>query len=201
MITRASAFAACVALSTLCAGVRAEESPGPAVSRSGEPPTISIYDLIERVAKKTGKRFVIDPRVHGLVPLSGLDLNRVDYETLLAVLRVNQFAAFTQDGIVNVLPEANARQFPTPVVSGDDSRMGDDEFVTRVIKVENACAAWLVPILRPLMPQAAHLAAAYPPSNMLIMDDRASNVRRIAELVKRLDVGPKQTCEQPKSGS
>jgi len=40
----------------------------PISSGSHEPATASIFDLVERVAKKTGKRFVLDPRVRGLVP-------------------------------------------------------------------------------------------------------------------------------------
>ena len=163
-------------------------------SGSREPATVSLFDLIERVAKKTGKRFVLDPRVRGLVPLSGLDPDKVDYQTLLAILRVNEFATFTQDGIVNVVPDAIARQLPVPTLTADDPKIGSDELVTRLIRLDNACAAWLVPILRPLMPQSAHLAA-YPPSATLLIVDRAANVRRIVGLVAQLDRPPKQTCE------
>jgi len=133
-------------------------------------------------------------------PLSGLDPNKIDYETLLAILRVNEFATFTQDGIVNVVPDAIARQLPMPTLTGDDTKIGGDELVTRMIRPDNACAAWLVPVLRPLMPQYAHLAA-YPPSGTLLIVDRAENVRRIAGLVAQFDRPPKQTCEPTKQGS
>src|SRR5215471_8209131 len=84
------AMAACLVLIALPTLAPAEDQPAsPVVKHEGEPPVISLYDLIERVSKKTGKRFVIDPRVHGSAALSGLDLNRIDYETLLAILRVN----------------------------------------------------------------------------------------------------------------
>jgi general secretion pathway protein D len=163
-------------------------------------PTISTFELIERVSKKSGKRFLVDPRVNLDVALPGFEASQVDYEALLAIFRLQQLATFTQDGVVNVIPDATARQLPTPVLTADDPKMGADELVTRVIRVENVCSSWLVPILRPLLPQAAHLAA-HPPSGSLILSDRAANARRVAELVKQLDRGPKQSCEEPKSGS
>jgi general secretion pathway protein D len=49
----------------------------------------------------------------------------------------------------------------------------------------------LVPILRPLVPPQGHLAA-YPQSNVLIVSDRAANIHRLMEIIKRVD--------QPSSG-
>ncbi len=61
-----------------------------------------------------------------------------------------------------------------------------DEIVTQVIQVRNVSAGQLVPILRPMMPQSAHLAA-YPSANMLIISDRAANVSRIVRIIQRID--------------
>jgi general secretion pathway protein D len=46
--------------------------------------------------------------------------------------------------------------------------------------------AHVVPVLRPLMPQAAHMAAFFQ-SNTLIISDHAANARRIVDMVERLD--------------
>jgi general secretion pathway protein D len=61
-----------------------------------------------------------------------------------------------------------------------------DEIVTQVIQVKNVNAAQLVPILRSLVNQNGHLAA-YPPSNILIISDRAANVNRIQRIIGRID--------------
>jgi general secretion pathway protein D len=58
--------------------------------------------------------------------------------------------------------------------------------VTRVVQVDNVAAAQLVPILRPLVPQQGHLAA-YPATNVLIMSDRAENVSRLVDIIRRVD--------------
>ena len=48
----------------------------------------------------------------------------------------------------------------------------------------------LVPILRPLLPQSAHLAA-HADSNRLIVMDRYENIQRITEIIRALDVPPR----------
>ena len=156
------------------------------VPRSGNIQYMDILELIDRVAKRAGKQFVVDPRVRAEVPLAGLDPAKVDYERLLAILRVNQFVAVEDAGIVLVLPDANARQLDVPTYTDLKFRALNDEIVTLVVQAKNACAAQLVPVLRPMMPQAAHLAAEVQ-SNSLIISDRSSNARRIAVLFEKLD--------------
>ncbi len=107
------------------------------------------------------------------------------YEAFLALLQVHQFVAVESGGIIKIVPDANARQMPNRDLP-DRVTSGSDELITQVIAVENVNAAQLVPVLRPLMPQAAHLAA-YPPSNILIVSDRASNVSRVMRIIKRID--------------
>ena len=154
--------------------------------RTGKTQSMDILDLIDRVAKRTGKQFILDPRVHADVPLVGLDPAKVDYERLLAILRVNQFVAVEDKGVVTVLPDANARQLTVPTYTDLKFKALDDEMVTVLLQARNACAAQFVPVLRPLMPQAAHLSAE-PQSNSIIISDRAANVRRIADLFEKLD--------------
>jgi general secretion pathway protein D len=47
-------------------------------------------------------------------------------------------------------------------------------------------APQVVPILRPLLPQYAHLAAL-PEQNVLVIVDRYANVKRLTEIVLALD--------------
>jgi general secretion pathway protein D len=100
-------------------------------------------------------------------------------------LRNNDLAAVTIDGAVNVIPVGIIRQYPLPAIPNDDS-LHDEEWVTGVLPLKNAPAPSIVPIMRPMMPQAAHLAA-YPYSNSVIIVDRLGNARRILNLIRRLD--------------
>jgi len=58
--------------------------------------------------------------------------------------------------------------------------------VTQVVRLENVSAAKLIPVLRPLVPQQAHMAA-YAPSNAIIISDIRSNINRIMDIIDRMD--------------
>lgn len=179
------ALALVLLLPALAPGAEEPSLAGESASKSSNARYVDILDLIERVAKRTGKQFVVDPRVRAEIPRAGLDLDRLDYDKLLAILNVNQYAVYSSAGVLIVAPDANSRQFPTAVTTEVPAKALDNEMVTLVIQVKQACAAHMVPVLRPLMPQSAHLAAM--PPNILLVVDRAANARRIVDMAGRLD--------------
>jgi general secretion pathway protein D len=146
-----------------------------------------IGQVIEAVAAATGKTIIPDPRVRAQVTMLSQTPMSPDafYEAFLALLSVHQFVAVESGGIIKIVPDANARQMPN-IDLPDRIENGSDELVTQVVAVQNVNAAQLVPVLRPLMPQAAHMAA-YPSGNILILSDRASNVARVLRIIKRID--------------
>lgn len=154
---------------------------------ASEPDAVPITRVIAGTANKTGKKFLVDPRVKSDVTLIGLDADRLDYPTLLSVLQVHGYAAIDDGKFVRVVPDAIARQLPMPVIAGDGSHAGP-EYVTRVLRVKSVSSAHLVPVLRPLLPQQAHLVAL-PCKNMLVLVDTFANVQRLEKIVTALDVG------------
>lgn len=165
----------------ICAAVSAQES-----SRMSASGSVEIADLVAAFAKRAQKPFVVDVRARGPVTLAGVEPGQITYDQLLAVLSVNGISVMDSGGILSVVPEANARQFPTPIYTDAAFMAPDYEIVSLLITPKKVCANFLVPVLRPLMPQAAHLAAEIQ-TNTLIINDRADNARRIAELVDMLD--------------
>jgi general secretion pathway protein D len=143
--------------------------------------------VIEAVSQVTGRNFIVDPRVRAQVTmLSTTPMGpEAFYEAFLAILQVHGFIAVPSGTVIKILPDANARQLPANDLP-DRVSATSDEIVTQVVQVRNVSAAQLVPILRPMMPQAAHLAA-YVPANILIISDRASNVNRMIRIVARID--------------
>ena len=85
--------------------------------------------------------------------------------------------------VVKLVPDASSRQYAGLLSTDGAAR---DDIVTQVVQVQNIGAAQLVPILRPLIPQYGHLAA-HPGSNMLIISDRAANVTRMLNIIRRID--------------
>lgn len=153
-----------------------------------------IRQVIEAVGEVTGKNFILDPRVKAQVTMLSAAPMTPDafYEAFLSILSVYGFVAVPAGDVVKILPDANARQVPG--AEGERGGGRPDDIVTRIISVQNVAAAQLVPILRPLIPQYGHLAA-HPPSNLLIISDRASNVDRLMRIVARIDQAADQDYE------
>jgi len=193
------ALAMALALPMLISAAEPASSPCVAASSPSDD-GMELTDLIAKVAKRTGKQFIVDPRVRAIVSGTGIDLDKVDYAKLLAILTIHQFAAYESNGVVKVLPDASARQLPIPVTTGVPAKALDDEYVTVMFQAKNMCAAQSVPVLRPLMPQAAHLAA-FPQANTLLISDHAGNARRIIDMAERLDKATPAGQKCPESSS
>ena len=145
-----------------------------------------IQEFIEFVADVTGTTIVIDPAVKGKVKVvSSKPVSRAElYDLFLSILDVHGYTAVRSGEVVRVIPNKNARSAPVDVISG--TSVINDEYVTQVIRLENVSAAKLIPVLRPLVPQQAHMAA-YAPSNAIIISDIRANIDRIAKIIDRMD--------------
>ncbi|MGH8378807.1 MAG: type II secretion system secretin GspD, partial [Gammaproteobacteria bacterium] len=144
-----------------------------------------IREVAATIGQITHKDFIIDPRVQGRVTVISSKPISADavYAAFLSVLQVHGLAAVPAGAMTKIVPALEARQMP-----GSTFGRGTpgDAIVTEVVQINNVSAAQLVPVLRPLMSTEAQLAA-YPPSNMLIISDRASNVTRLLDIIQRID--------------
>jgi hypothetical protein len=170
--------------------VPAPQSPPPPAGPRPDVPTVELAPLLERVERASNKRFLVDVRHGPRIYLGGVEPNDVTYPVLLAIFRLNGFAAFESGGFVNIVPDANIR-FHAPIVQTDDAAIPAEMYVTRVLRTVNVNTSQLVPILRPLLPQSAHLAAHLDTSQLIVMD-RYENMKRITEIVRALDVPPRE---------
>ncbi len=160
-------------------------------------------ELISAVAAKTGKKFIVEPRVQAEITLLGQEPSSVTIADLATILQVYGFALFEGGGYARVVPDPVARLMPTPVISGSEKR-ADAEYVTRVIKVKSMPAVQLVPLLRPIIPQNGHLVAV-PCTNVLMVVDTFANVRRLESVVQALDAGGEpyqpEKCAAPRGAA
>lgn len=179
-------MAAVFAFCGLSQPVQAEqEQPVALAPRAAE--TVAIEEIIDAVAKRSKQRFLVDPRVRGEVYAPGLDVPRVSYGELQAILEIHGFAAVSERDLIRIVPQANVRSAPLPVVGKDGPPISDDEYVISIVETGRLPATSLVPILRPLLPQYAHLAAEQS-SNSLLIAARWSSIKTIQEVVHALQM-------------
>ena len=142
--------------------------------------------FINEVADITGKNFAVDPRVRGNVTvISNKALNKNEvYDLFLGVLNVNGVVAIPSGNTIRLVPDSNVKSSGIPYDGRQNAR--GDQIVTRVIWLENTNANDLIPALRPLMPQFAHLSAVGG-TNALIVSDRASYIYQLESIIRNLD--------------
>jgi general secretion pathway protein D len=154
-----------------------------------------IQEFIKFVADVTGTTMVVDPNVKGKVrvisskPVTQSEL----YDLFISILDVQGYTAVRSGQVVRIVPSKDARSSPVPLMENQES-LGNDEYVTQVIRLDNISAAKLIPVLRPLVPQQAHMAA-YAPSNVIIISDIRANIDRIVDIIERMDRSAIQTTE------
>ncbi|CAG0964669.1 Secretin GspD 2 [Burkholderiales bacterium] len=162
---------------------------GVAKAASEEPVTLNFVNaeveaVIKAVGEITGRNFLIDPKVKGTISIiSNQPVARsLVYPTLLSALRLQGFAAVEGEGIVKIVPEADARlHAPTgkPALRGES-------LVTKVYTLRNESAAQMVGVLRPLVP-ANNPINAFPGTNSLVVTDYADNIKRIEQIIEAVD--------------
>lgn len=165
------------------------------VDAAGGPPgapaqnTLNIKDadirtLIATVSEITGRNFIVDPRVEGkvnVVSARPMDADEI-YEVFESVLRVSGYALVPAGNMVKIVPEAIAMQDGSLTASSN----GPDAITSRVIALKHVAAKDLLPVLQPLKPQSAQLMAS-PSGNAIVVIDRAANVARLENLIRRID--------------
>jgi general secretion pathway protein D len=155
----------------------------------GAPHTLNLKDvdvnvLIATVAEITGKTFIVDPAVTGKVnvvssqPLSKAEL----YQTFLSVLRVHGFSAIDAGSAVRIVPDQKAASDGAVGLGA----AGGDEMVTRIIDLKHVSPSEMVQILNPLKSPSAQMIP-HNGSSSLVVADRASNVVRMLEIIRRID--------------
>lgn len=142
-----------------------------------------IREIVDAVQTVTGKNFLVDSRVNAKVTLYSSTPMTADefYAAFLSILTVNQFQAVPAGNLIKIVPIAQTRQEAVKFQNALP-----DELQTTVLRLEHVPAAQLVPLLRPLLPAHAHLAAMQS-SNSLVISDSGRNIQRIRYLIRQID--------------
>lgn len=148
---------------------------------------VDILALIGEMSRITKRNFIIDPRVSGKASLISNEpmTNEEAYKAFLSILQVLGFSTVESGAVTKIVPSSVAKQFDTKF---DVKELADhgDEMLVQVIPVQHVAATALIPILRNLVNQQGHIAP-YAPSNVIVIADHASNVKRIKEIIHRID--------------
>jgi len=122
------------------------------------------------------------------IPLTRLEA----VQTLDAALAQNGITMIPfSDKWVKAVPAANAGAEGAAMYEGKASNLPEaEQFVTQVIQLKYARPTEVVPLLATFTKNPASGVIAIESSQLLVVRDYASNVRRIAELIAKIDISP-----------
>jgi general secretion pathway protein D len=150
-----------------------------------------IETVIHAASEIVGFNYVLAPDVRGKVTVQ--TAGRIPQEdvfgVLLAILEVHGFTAVKSGNLYKILRIEGARERAVPTIVGPDAdpQRTTDEIITQIVPVRYASVADLSTLLRPLISARGNLAA-HRETNVLMITDAASNMRRLLDIVKLVDV-------------
>ncbi|WP_261841549.1 type II secretion system secretin GspD [Aliamphritea ceti] len=150
---------------------------------------VEIRDFINTIAKLTEKTIIIDEKVKGRISIeSPKTLSSEDlYEIFLVQLSVKGYTVIDNGtGILKVIPAQGAKLQGAEVGLGIP-QSNSEKIITQVIEVKNVNSNQLAATLRPLVDAQIGVIAAYATSNVILVTDRATNVKRISKIIQEVD--------------
>jgi len=109
------------------------------------------------------------------------------YQVFLSVLDVNGFGTVNMGGVIKVVQAADAvtRSLST---SMKPPKKKEDSLVTQIVQLKHADANDMKTLFTPLLTRGSFQLLAYPQSNVLIITDTRSNIRKMLEILGYIDV-------------
>ncbi|MGH7786655.1 MAG: secretin N-terminal domain-containing protein, partial [Candidatus Binatia bacterium] len=154
---------------------------------------IDLDALVKFISEITGRNFILDDRVKGKVTIISPGKISVDeaYAVFQSVLQVKGFTTVPSGAILKILPAQEAKSSTIDTVFPGARNAEGDEVVTKLMPLKNVDVNNMLGIIQPLV-SANGLLAAYTATNTIIIIDSASNIARITDILRELDVADKE---------
>jgi len=150
---------------------------------------VDIVVFIKFISELTGKNFVVDQRVKGKITIispTKISLNEA-YEVFQSVLEVHGYATVPAGDVVKIIPSPDARTKSIETRLREEAVSSDDRVVTQLIPLRYADTNEIKRLFAPLVSKSS-VILAYPPTNMLIVTDVSSNIKRLIRILDAIDV-------------
>jgi general secretion pathway protein D len=150
-----------------------------------------IETVIQAASEIIGFNYVLAPDVRGKVTVqtSGRIAQEDVFGVLLAILEVYGFTAVKAGNLYKIVRIEGARERAVPTIVGQtpDARRTTDEIITQIVPLRYSSVADLSTLLRPLISTRGTLIA-HRETNVLIITETASNMRRLLDIIRLVDV-------------
>ncbi len=150
---------------------------------------VDINVFIKFISELTGKNFVIDKRVKGKVTIISPEKISIKeaYKVFESVLEVHGYTTVKTDKIIKIIPSLDARSKNIETRLKEELASPEDKIVTQLIPLDYADPDEIKRLFAPMISKSS-VILAYPPTNMIIITDVYSNIKRLLRILKVIDV-------------
>ncbi len=152
---------------------------------------VDINLFIKYISELTKKNFIVDRQVQGKVTvISPTQVSAEDaYRVFESVLEVHGYAAVPSGSVVKIVPSVEARSKSIATLQQGQRATGEDKVVTQIIELKYANPDEIKAMLTPLVSKTS-VVLTYTKSGMIILTDYSSNINRLLDIIKAVDVPP-----------
>jgi general secretion pathway protein D len=151
---------------------------------------MDVQDLIQTISEITGENFILEESVKGkkitVVAPGGFKSENAMrlFETILSL---NGFSVVKKNGANIIVPKRDIKFQDIPTEFGTGQSESSDQFITRLVELQNVQASEVANILKPLVSREGDIVV-YPATNTLIIIERVDNLNRILKIIENFDV-------------
>ncbi len=176
----------CLLLPLSTPSVRAEEE---LITMNFEDTDIRV--LIKFMSELSQKNFIVDDNIKGKVTVFSPEKITLQeaYNVFQSILEVKGFTLIPAGKAIKILQSSEAKQRGIETLTAKPSFLGErnDEFVTRIVRLDYVDVNEAATLVRPLVSKYGNLNP-YGPTNTLILTDIKSNLYRIMKIINEIDV-------------
>ncbi|MBW2603145.1 MAG: type II secretion system secretin GspD [Deltaproteobacteria bacterium] len=150
---------------------------------------VDINVFIKFISELTSRNFVVDQRVRGKVTIispSKISVKEA-YRVFESVLEVHGYTTIKSGEVTKIVPSPDARSKNIETRLKEDAASPVDRVVTQLIPLKFASPSEIKKLFAPLVSKNS-VILAYPPTNMLIITDVYSNIKRLLRILNAIDV-------------
>lgn len=151
-------------------------------------PNAEISDVVKAISELTGKNFIVDNGVRGKITIIAPTQITVAeaYKAFLSALSMNGYTVVPSGKFLKIRPARAATRDSIRTYAGEYSP-NTDQMVTRIFHLKHISATEIHKKVRSLSTKDGELYP-YQPTNSLILTDFGSNIQRVSNILKQLDV-------------
>ncbi|MGD9082130.1 MAG: type II secretion system secretin GspD [Desulfobacterales bacterium] len=150
---------------------------------------VDLSVFIKFISELTSKNFVVDQRVKGKVTIispSKISVKEA-YKVFESVLEVHGYTTVEAGQVIKIVPSPDARSKNIETRLKEEAASPADRVVTQLIPLKFANSTEIKKLFAPLISKSS-VILAYPPTNMLIVTDIYSNIKRLLRILKAIDI-------------